>query len=83
MIKTWFAALVFALFAAPAWAMTCPALMAEIDRALEDEALVAQVEASDLERVHALRQEGEAYHADGAHTQSEAALNEAKEILGI
>lgn len=71
--------LVGLMAATPALAHQCPALMAEIDAALE----TTEVAGTDLERVQALRQEGEDLHNAGAHADSEAALNEALEILGL
>lgn len=83
MTKKWLALPVLALFISPAWAHTCPVLMGEIDQALGDEAVVAQLDEDQLTQVHELRQQGEEYHDAGEHDQSEAALNEAKGILGI
>jgi hypothetical protein len=83
MIKKLFAALVVSAFTAPAWAGSCPTLMLEVDLALEDEAIVAQLDQEALDRVQELRQEGEALHNAGDHDQSVATLNEAKDILGI
>ncbi|WP_238380900.1 hypothetical protein [Alkalilacustris brevis] len=67
-----------ALAATPALAAQCPALMAEIDAALA----TAELSEADLARVTELRQQGEEAHAAGNHPESEAALNEALEILG-
>ncbi|MGR2739151.1 hypothetical protein ACUY1T_11950 [Billgrantia sp. Q4P2] len=83
MIKKLFAALVLMAFISPAWAGQCPMLMGEIDQALEDEEKVSQLSEEDLSRVRDLREQGEQYHTDGDHAQSEEALNEAKEILGV
>ncbi|MCE8025400.1 MULTISPECIES: hypothetical protein [Halomonadaceae] len=83
MIKKLFAAMVLLAFALPAWAHMCPALMSEIDEALQDEEKVAQLSEDELERVHELRAQGEQYHNDGEHDQSVDVLNEAKEILGV
>ncbi|MFC3286094.1 hypothetical protein [Litchfieldella rifensis] len=83
MINKLFAALALMLFMSPAWANMCPSLMGEIDQALADEAIVAELDESKLEKVRELRQQGEQYHNDGEHDQSVEALNEAKGILGI
>jgi len=83
MTKKLFAALVLMAFMTPAWAHTCPALMSDIDQALGDEEKVSQLSEDDLARVKELREQGEQYHNDGEHDQSEEALNEAKEILGV
>lgn len=83
MIKKLFAAMVLIAFMAPAWASQCPMLMSEIDDALEDDAKISQLSEDELARVKELREQGEQYHNDGDHAQSEEALNEAKEILGV
>ncbi|MCE8017585.1 hypothetical protein HOP62_16025 [Halomonas sp. MCCC 1A17488] len=83
MIRKLFVALVLMAFISPAWASQCPMLMSEIDDALEDDAKVSQLSEDDLARVRELREQGEQYHNDGDHAQSEEALNEAKELLGI
>jgi hypothetical protein len=72
------AALVFAL-AGPALAGRCPMEMAAIDAALQ----TAQLSETDLARVKELRAQGEELHNSGDHAGSEAALDEAKAILGI
>jgi hypothetical protein len=68
-----------ASIAGPALASNCPNLMAEIDAALE----TAQLSDEDMARVTELRATGEAEHAAGNHTESEAALTEAKGLLGL
>lgn len=83
MLKTLFATLALALFISPAWAHTCPVLMQEIDQALNNESTVAQLDQDKLEEVRELRQQGETYHQEGDHEQSEEVLNEAKDLLGI
>ncbi|EPC01479.1 hypothetical protein L861_05415 [Litchfieldella anticariensis FP35 = DSM 16096] len=83
MIKKLFAALALMLFMSPAWAHMCPSLMGEIDEALADEAVVAELDEGQLEKVRELRQQGEQYHNDGEHDQSVETLNDAKGILGI
>jgi hypothetical protein len=71
------AATIFAL-TGPAWAFQCPALMQQVDAALE----TAQLSEQDRARVMELRASGEAAHQAGDHAQSEADLNQALEILG-
>jgi hypothetical protein len=63
----------------PAWAFQCPALMAEIDAALP----AAEISEEERQRVVELRELGEQEHEAGNHDASEAALNEARGILGI
>lgn len=79
MIRT-IAAGLFALgLVGSAFAAQCPALMAEVDAALP----TADITAEQRAQVEQLRAQGEQLHAAGQHAQSEAALNEAKQILGI
>lgn len=70
-----------ALLSAPAtaYAFSCPSMMAEIDAALP----AAELSDEDRQKVVELRAEGERLHGEGNHDGSEAALTEAKEILGI
>lgn len=82
-MKKLLAALVLMAFSASAWAHMCPALMSDIDQALEDEEKVAQLSEDELAQVRELREQGEQYHNDGDHDQSEDVLNQAKEILGV
>ena len=70
-------AVVFGLAAGPALAHQCPAMMAEIDAALQTAGLTD----ADRARVEELREQGEALHEAGDHADSEAALAEALEIL--
>jgi hypothetical protein len=72
------AATAFAL-TSPAVAFQCPALMQQVDRALE----TSQASEEDKNRARALRESGEAAHAAGNHAQSEADLNEALAILAM
>lgn len=69
------------LLVAPVAALAgqCPMLMSEVDAALE----TAQLSDADRARVMELRAQGEAEHEAGNHAASEAALNEAKGLLGI
>lgn len=80
MKKTAFSlALIIGLAAGPAFAGQCPALMAQIDEALQ----TAQLSDEDEARVMELREQGEEQHAAGNHAASEESLGEAMEILGI
>ncbi|WP_011582775.1 MULTISPECIES: hypothetical protein [Chelativorans] len=71
----------FALLATPVAALAnqCPALMSEIDAALQ----TAQLSEADRAKVMELRAKGEQEHQAGDHAASEASLGEAKAILGI
>lgn len=64
---------------AAAFANSCPTIMAAIDAALPTAALSE----ADMNKVKDLRAQGEKLHAAGDHAGSEAALNEAKTMLGI
>ena len=64
---------------ATAFANSCPTIMAEIDAALP----TATLAEADMNKVKELRAQGEQLHAAGDHAGSEAALNEAKTMLGI
>jgi hypothetical protein len=70
------AATAFAL-TGPALASQCPALMQQVDAALE----TANLSDEDKAKVMELRESGEAAHEAGDHAKSEADLNEALEIL--
>lgn len=83
MIRRSLIAFALMLFMAPALANQCPGLMNDIDEALEDDAVTSELDEGELERVRELRQEGEDHHNEGNHEESEEALNEAKEILGV
>jgi hypothetical protein len=72
-------AAILALSAGAAMARQCPAMMAEIDAALP----AAQLSDADRARVTELREKGEELHEAGDHADSEAALGEAMEILGL
>jgi hypothetical protein len=65
--------------AGTAFASQCPKLMQEVDAALP----TATLSDEDKAKVTELRAKGEAEHAAGNHAESEAALNEAKTLLGI
>jgi hypothetical protein len=62
-----------------ALAHNCPNEMKAIDAALGS----TKVAGADLDKVKALRAEGEKAHKDGKHSDSMKALGEAKKILGI
>lgn len=70
-----------ALVAAPvsAFAHSCPAVMAEIDAALQ----TASLSEADMAKVKELRAKGEEEHAAGNHDASMATLEEAKKMLGM
>ncbi|HEX6102071.1 MAG TPA: hypothetical protein VF031_03395 [Alphaproteobacteria bacterium] len=70
----------FLAFAVPAFASSCPKDMAAIDEAL---AKNPQLSEADLAEVKRLRAEGEELHNAGKHAESEEALHEAAELLGI
>ena len=72
------AATAFAL-TGPVWANQCPALMQQVDQALE----TSQASEEDKNKARGLRESGEAAHAAGNHAQSEADLNEALAILAM
>lgn len=63
-----------------AWAHNCPAEMQAIDAKLATKPTLAK-DAAD--KVKKLRADGEAHHKAGKHTESMAALAEAKKLLGI
>jgi len=73
--------LAVALLVAPAaaFANSCPTQMAAIDAALAN----AKLSDADMTKVKELRKQGEDLHASGDHAGSEAALGEAKKMLGI
>lgn len=72
------AAAVLALLATPALAGQCPKDMKAIDAALK-----AGKGAGMMDKVKALRAEGESLHKSGKHKESVAKLAEAKKILGM
>ena len=73
------AAFLLTLTPAIAFAHGCPGLMAEIDAALPE----AEVSDEVRGQVETLRAEGEDLHNAGDHDESMAALEQAKELLGI
>lgn len=72
-------ALFLALAPVTALANQCPAMMKAIDAALPN----ASLSEADMAKVKQLRQQGEQLHQSGDHAGSEAALGEAKQMLGI
>lgn len=66
------------LLSTPLFAMHCPADMARIDALLESN---PPTDAAVLERVQALRAEGESLHNAGKHAESVEALGEALSLL--
>jgi hypothetical protein len=67
-------------FAGTAWAHNCPNEMKAIDAKLATQPALSKENA---DKVAKLRAEGETQHKAGKHTESMAALGEAKKILGI
>ena len=72
-------AAVVAIFAAPAYAGSCPKHMADIDAAMK----TAQLSDADKAKVMQLRKQGEEQHKAGDHGGSVKSLGEAKKILGL
>lgn len=66
------------LVASSAFANNCPNEMKAIDAKL---ATGVAIGAADLEKVKALRADGEKFHKDGNHDASMKALSEAKKLL--
>ncbi|CAA9432711.1 MAG: hypothetical protein AVDCRST_MAG51-2745 [uncultured Ramlibacter sp.] len=66
--------------AGAAWAHNCPNEMKAIDAKLASKPAIAKDIA---DKVAKLRADGEAHHKAGKHTESMAALSEAKKLLGI
>ncbi|MCP4329139.1 MAG: hypothetical protein GY791_11950 [Alphaproteobacteria bacterium] len=74
------AAAALSFLAAPAMAFQCPSDVAKIDQALATNTTLTDAQRAE---VVTLRNDGEALHNSGDHTQSVATLAQAKEILGI
>jgi hypothetical protein len=72
-------ALAATLISGSAIAGSCPMDMRQIDAAMASSSLSM----ADMEKVKALRAQGEKLHKSGDHSGSVAVLNEAKAILGI
>jgi hypothetical protein len=66
--------------AGAAWAHNCPNEMKAIDAKL---ATQPQLSKENADKVAKLRADGEAHHKAGRHSESMAALGEAKKLLGI
>ena len=62
-----------------AFASSCPTHVKKIDEALTTATVSDEVKA----QAKALRDQGEALHAEGKHDESMAALAEAEKLLGI
>lgn len=71
--------LVLALSAASAFAHGCPGEMKAIDARLP----AAKLSDAQMAKVKELRAKGEQLHKEGKHTESMAALGEAKKLLGL
>ena len=79
MLRSVLLAFFLSVIPATAFANECPSIMAAIDAALP----TATLAEPDMMKVKDLRAKGEELHAAGDHAGSMAALNEAKEMLGI
>jgi hypothetical protein len=79
MLRSISLALLLTLAPVAALANSCPTQMAAIDAALP----TASLSEADMAKVKELRKQGEDLHAAGDHAGSEAALGEAKKMLGI
>lgn len=71
--------LILALSAASAFAHGCPGEMRAIDAKMPS----AKLPDAQMAKVKELRAKGEQLHKEGKHTESMAALGEAKKILGM
>ncbi len=71
--------LIIALSAASAFAHGCPGEMKAIDAKLP----AVKLSDAQMAKVKELRAKGEQLHKDGKHTESMAALAEAKKLLGL
>lgn len=72
-------ALSTAVAAGSAFAGSCPVDMRQIDAAMANSSLGM----AEMEKVKALRAEGEKLHKSGDHSGSVSVLREAKDLLGI
>lgn len=77
-MKQWMV-LAFALTSGVAFAHGCPGEMRAIDAKLP----AAKLADAQMSKVKELRAKGEQLHKDGKHSESMAALGEAKKILGL
>ena len=66
-------------FTATAIAHNCPNEMKAIDAALQS----TKLSGADLDKVKALRADGEKFHKEGKHAESMKALGDAKKMLGL
>jgi len=73
------AAAVFAVAVSPAFASSCPKDMKQIDAALPN----ANVSAEVMSEIKSLRAKGEELHKAGQHKASVEALHKAKKLLGL
>lgn len=79
-MKKYVLAAVFAMtFAAPAFASSCPTLMAKIDEAMK----TASLDDATKAKVTELYDKGKAEHESGDHGASETDLNAALKLLGM
>lgn len=79
MLRSISLAILLTIAPASAFANSCPTQMAAIDAALP----TASLSEADMTKVKELRKQGEDLHNSGDHAGSEAALGEAKKMLGI
>lgn len=82
-IRSLTAALALLMLASTALAGSCPMLMSQIDTALNDPAVQERLSEEEREAAQELRDQGEEAHKSGDHAASEAALKQAKALLGI
>jgi hypothetical protein len=78
-MKKWLLAATLIGASSMAFAHGCPGEMKKIDSAM----LVTQLTPQNMTKVKDLRAKGEEFHKAGKHTESMAALAEAKKIIGI
>jgi hypothetical protein len=78
-MKKWLIAICLVGTSGLAFAHGCPGEMKKIDSAL----LATQLTPQNMTKVKDLRAKGEDLHKAGKHTESMAALAEAKKIIGI
>jgi len=71
--------LVLAMSVGSAFAHGCPGEMKAIDAKLPS----VKLDAAQMDKVKELRAKGEQLHKDGKHTESMAALAEAKKLVGL
>jgi hypothetical protein len=79
MLRSISLAVLLTIAPASAFANSCPTQMAAIDAALP----TASLSEADMTKVRELRKQGEELHNAGDHAGSEAALGEARTMLGI